>query len=278
MSGFYWLASYPKSGNTWLRMALRSLHNGGARVRFGDEDTWIPMASAREPFDSLLQLDSSDLTQDEVESLRPLFYMEQARLANQPLLRKVHDAWIHTPSGAPLFPPAVTLGAIYIVRDPRDVAVSYAHHASCSIDNAIAFLENPKASFASATRCLTAQLRQTMLTWSDHVASWLDAPGIRVLTVRYEDMLAEPKATLAQVARFCQINASPELISAATQATRFDVLQQTEQEQGFREKPPGMERFFRRGKAGGWCDSLTSEQANRIESVHREMMQRLQYT
>ncbi|HYP07359.1 MAG TPA: sulfotransferase domain-containing protein [Bryobacteraceae bacterium] len=277
MSAFYWLASYPKSGNTWLRMALRSLTTGGAPIRFEERESWIPVASAREPFDTLLELESSDLTQEEVDCLRPLFYIEQARLADQPLIRKVHDAWIRTAAGTPLFPPAVTLGAIYVVRDPRDVAVSYAHHACCSIDEAIAFLDDPNAAFASAKSYLTCQLRQTMLTWRGHAASWLDAPGIRVLTVRYEDMIADPEGTLAKVATFCRMGASAELIAAATQATRFDVLQRIEEEQGFQEKPPGMKRFFRRGQAGGWRDCLTSEQAARIVSAQGEMMRRLDY-
>lgn len=244
---------------------------------FDEEESWIPIASARDPFDSVMELESSDLTQEEIDCLRPMFYIEQARLAKQPLIRKVHDAWIRTRAGTPLFPPAVTRGAIYVVRDPRDVAVSYAHHACCSMDEAIAFLSDPNAAFASAKTYLTGQLRQTMLTWTGHVASWLNAPGIRVLAVRYEDMIAHPESTLAEVASFCGIDAGAELIEAATRATRFDVLQQTERDQGFREKPRGMKQFFRRGQAGGWRDSLSNEQANRIVSAHGETMRRLHY-
>lgn len=276
MSGLCLLASYPKSGNTWLRLALSSLSRGGAPPDFAKADNASFIASGRGLFDLRLDVESSDLTEDEVTALRPRFYEEAARRATEPMLCKVHDAWTRTPAGEPLFPPAVTVASVCIVRDPRDVAVSLAHHMDTGIDDAIAFLGDPDAAISAKPTGCTPQLRQTLLTWSGHVRSWLGADP-RPLLVRYEDMIADPAAALERVARHFGRDAAPEAVAKATAATRFDALRAAEERVGFLEKPWRAERFFRRGVAGGWRDTLTPAQAARIEDEHGGMMAELGY-
>ncbi|MFX4369970.1 hypothetical protein ABTA37_19770, partial [Acinetobacter baumannii] len=89
-------------------------------------------------------------------------------------LLKVHDAWLPTAAGEPLFPPEATAGVVCIVRDPRDVAVSLAHHLAVPIDAAIAMMADPDAQLARVERGLPLQLRQRLSTWSGHVEGWLD--------------------------------------------------------------------------------------------------------
>ena len=277
MTGFYWLASYPKSGNTWLRLALRSLRHGGSPVDFSKEESWIPNGAAREPFDQTLDIESSDLSAIETEILRPRFYEFLARSGDEPILRKIHDAYVPTAAGEPLFPPAVTSGVVYIVRDPRDVAVSFAHHRRSSIDNTIGVMQNPAAAMAYRAGDLAEQLRQRLLTWSGHVESWLDAPHLRRLVLRYEDMLASPFDSLARTASFLGWEADPAAVAGAVEATRFQRLKAEESRHGFRENPVGEGAFFRRGVAGGWRDTLSSEQVRRIERDHGRVMRRLGY-
>ncbi|MBF0371818.1 MAG: sulfotransferase domain-containing protein [Alphaproteobacteria bacterium] len=276
MSGFHWLASYPKSGNTWLRLALWALRHGRPGG-IGDVVGWIPVSGGRTAFDAMLDIESSDLEWAEVELLRPRFYEAMARQATEPMLRKVHEAWLRTPAGEPLFPPAVTLGAIYMVRDPRDVAVALSFHLDLSLDETIAFMADPAAGLFSKTTRLYRQFACPLLTWSLHVESWLDTPDVRVLAVRYEDMVADLPAELGRVARFLGWSAEPEAVAAAIEGSRFDRLRSEEERMGFYEKPPGMERFFRRGEAGGWRDTLTPAQAARIERDHGAVMSRLGY-
>ncbi|WP_269747040.1 sulfotransferase domain-containing protein [Elstera litoralis] len=178
MSGYHWLASYPKSGNTWLRLALSSLSRDGAPPDFAAKVGFAPIASNRSPFDLLLDVDSGDLTDDEAEALRPCFYELEARRHAEPQLRKVHDAWTLTSAGEPLFPPALTLGTLYIARDPRDVAVSLAAHLGMTVDEAIAAMAAPAATLARGGKRGKTQLAQRLLSWSAHVESWLDAPGM----------------------------------------------------------------------------------------------------
>ena len=277
MSGIFWLASYPKSGNTWLRLMLSSLERGGVAPDFSVSAGFAPIASGRHAFDEALGVASSDLTEDEITCLRPRLYEIQAAEAAQPLLRKVHDAWTLTPAGEPLFPPAATLGAVYLVRDPRDIAASLANHSGLDLDRAIAILGNPELTFARSRHRLDAQLPHRLLNWSGHVESWLLAPIPPPLLLRYEDMLDDPLAALRRVIAHLGWSAEDVVLRRAVAATRFDALRQAEEHNGFRGRPRQSKRFFRRGQAGGWRDELSADQAARINADHAAVMRRLGY-
>jgi hypothetical protein len=195
MNGFYWLASYPKSGNTWLRLFLESLAVGGNTVNINALSASGGHAASRSEFDRILDIESADLTDDEITLARPRQYEIEAGTAKSPMLRKAHDAWGRTPAGEPLFPPRLTLGAVYLVRDPRDVAVSLSYHLNQTVDQAIARMGNAKAEMEKARTRIPQQLPQRLLSWSGHVESWLAAP-ISLLALKYEDMQADPVARL----------------------------------------------------------------------------------
>ena len=271
MSCYHWLASYPKSGNTWLRLALASLSKGGQNLDFRSSELFAPIACDRAAMDEVADVDSAALTLAEEEAARPAFFRLEAAWLGKPQLRKVHHAWTRTAAGEPLFPPDVTASAVYVIRDPRDVAISLAHHHGSSIDAAIAFMDDPAAMLAGGSGYGSPQLRQRLLTWSDHARSWLASP-IQPLLVRFEDMLDTPANSLERVARHLRWNPSASAIAGAVEATRFDALQAQEERHGFRERTRAEVPFFRRGLAGGWRDSLTPAQRQRIEASHGEAM------
>lgn len=276
MTGFYWIASYPKSGNTWLRLALRELvqpnRRGGPRDRVG----FAPMASDRADIEEALDIDSSDFSRTELEALRPAAYRAMAMAASRPLYRKVHDARLDTAAG-PLFPPDVTLGSVYVVRDPRDVAVSWAHFAGMTMDAAVAMLCDPAAILLPSPGRPALAVAQRLTCWSGHARSWLDAPGRPCCLVRYEDMLADPAAVLGRVSRYAGIAHGAADIERAVETTRFDTLREREIAHGFDGGQAGTAAFFRSGRAGEWQTALNPLQVARIEAAHGEMMTRLGY-
>lgn len=275
MNGFFWIASYPKSGNTWLRLFLESLAAGGKPVDINALSI-CNGAAVRDAFDLILDMASADLTDDEITCARPRQYEIEARQAAAPLLRKVHDGWRMTPAGEPLFPVDLTLGAVYIMRDPRDVAVSLAHHMNQTIDKTITRMHNPLSVMEFARWRMPRQLPQFLGSWSQHVESWLDAP-VKVLPVTYEAMLTEPATTFGEIARFLGFEITSDMLESAIEAVRFNRLRAAEEVNGFAEKQPQTDCFFRRGIAGGWRDSLNSAQIARIEADHGPMMRRLGY-
>lgn len=292
MTRTIWLASYPKSGNTWFRMLVANLSaKDGKPVDINDLPERGGIASARGPFDHLLLIDSGLLTHDEVDSLRPRVYEELARGAqddeyDQPedaapvRFVKAHDAYTLTPKGEPLLAGNRGAdGAIVIVRDPRDVAPSLANHNRISIDDAITFMNDKKAGFCVNPKRQHNQLRQQLPGWSGHIASWLDQSDIPVHLVRYEDMQADTAGALRRALAFAGREAPDEEIRRAVAFADFTELRKQEQEKGFREapRPHAGGNFFRRGVAGGWRHELTADQVARIEADHAPMMLRLGY-
>jgi hypothetical protein len=286
-----WLASYPKSGNTWFRMLVANL---SAKDRPADINN-LPerggIASARGPFDYLTLIDSGLLTHDEIDAVRPRVYEELAAGApddeydkqeDLPPVRfvKVHDAYSLTPKGEPLLAGRRGAdGAIVIVRDPRDVVPSLANHNRTAIDGAIALANDRGAVYCAKPGRLDAQLRQKVPGWSGHIASWLDQRDLPVHLIRYEDLLADTFATFRAALAFAGRPASDADIRRAVAFADFAELRHQEQEKGFCElpKPHIGGSFFRRGEAGSWRGELTSEQVARIESAHAPMMRRLGY-
>lgn len=275
MGGIWWLASYPKSGNTWLRAFIATLVSGEPadinKMRFLGG-----MAGDRFAFDEALGIAATDLSLEQQTNLRPRAYEIGAAEAKHPLYCKVHDCYHLTPAGEPLFPAKQTHGAVYVLRDPRAVSVSLAHHTGRTIDDEIARMADAGAAFSNSPDGLDQQLQQQLGTWSQHVQSWLAAP-FPVHLVRYEDIHADPAAAFGAIARFLDLPHDAERIASAVAASSFSRLQAQERASGFVERPSNAAAFFREGRIDGWRAALTPEQAGRIVATHGDVMRRFGY-
>jgi aryl sulfotransferase len=270
-----WLASYPKSGNTWLRAVYSAWLTDAApdlnELRGG------AIAASRGTFDEALGVPSSNMTPDEVELMRPRADEVVAAEAREPMFRKIHDACVRGPGGEPIVSVAATRAALYVIRDPRDVAVSYAHHSGETLEWARRRLSDPGAAMSARTDRLEPQLRQRLGTWSEHVRSWVDDAPFPVAVVRYEDCAAAPVETFAAAFRFAGLDVDEEAVARAVDRAGFDRLKRAEQEHGFVERAPGAPSFFRRGRAGSWRDDLQADLAAAIADDHGEVMARFGY-
>ena len=275
---FGWLVSYPKSGNTWMRMMLSSLMSGGGSVDINAIDSRIGIATFAE-MDEFLGVESCELTREEIAIARPALHAAIAADHDEPLiLRKVHDRYWRTPSGGAAFVPDISRGAVYLVRDPRDIAVSYSHHRGSEIDRMIGQMADDDVALASATLRGKEQLPQPLGSWNGHVLSWLDQTEIPTLAMRYEDMLSAPTACLAKVAMHLGIDTAEAHLHAAVVATGFDILSIQENASGFRERQTSaMAAVFRQGRSGGWREQLSAAQADRIVDRHGAVMARFGY-
>jgi hypothetical protein len=271
------IASYPKSGNTWMRLALQACLNGGRIDALADLSVNGASTFGRLMFQRLMGLDPSHLTSAEFEEVLPEYLALMARQGRHVVLMKTHGA-ARMPSGKPMLRPAVARLVVHLVRDPRDVAVSWAHHRGRTIDEAIAMMADDTASLGDLHDPLQHSLPQHLGGWSRHVESWLDAPEyLRVLTLRYEDRLSDPLGTLALTARRAGVPHARAIVEAAVAATDFRRVAAMERSNGFRERPREASRFFRHGRAGGWRSVLTADQIARIERDHGTVMRRLGY-
>lgn len=288
---YWYLASYPKSGNTWCRLFISELRRlagldrvpPAAAAEPEDRHTW-PLAtgsivSSRYWLDDQLGIDSSDLHGSELDKLRGRVGHERALYSEAPRYHKVHDAFTSPDSaGQPVVPVQGCQGAVLMIRHPADVAVSLSTFFSWELERCVAFLLDDQAALCPSRHRGGDQVRQFLGTWTGHGASWVDQRRIPVLVLRYEDLLDDPAGQFCRLARFLRLPAEPDLIAAAIARTRFETLRsKEEQEGGFPERPAGCGRFFRSGRCGEGRERLTGDQLRRLSDTFAETLHRFGY-
>ncbi|MCP4153686.1 MAG: sulfotransferase domain-containing protein [bacterium] len=277
MKNIIWLASYPKSGNTWFRVFLANLLSDSdtpADINLLEE---TPIASSRMLFDDAVGIAAADLTHKEIDRLRPEVYEYLSNQAKTTLYLKIHDACTLVDKNQPLVPPAATRGALYFVRNPLDIAVSFANHSNTAIDRTIKIMNNENYCFCDEPGRLHNQLRQQLLSWSSHVLSWINAENIELLTIKYEDMINHTMETFSKAATFLGLSYSAAHIENALTFSHINELRRQEKENGFQEKFPSCKSFFSKGESGYWRNILNSRQVDTIISQHKDVMKRFGY-
>ena len=282
--GIVWIAAYPKSGSTWTRAVLTNyLRDDGEPASINSlVGQWG--ASARDKFDELIGIDSADLRPDELERHLPRFRELLAEALSvprpngrrQPHFAKTHEAYRSTVGGA-RFSRNGAAGLVYLMRNPLDVAVSYAHHLQLPIDQTMEWMNNPAADEAPAVRSIRRLLPNPLTTWSGHVSSWLEQKDLRTHAVRYEDLLADPHAGFGAIVRFAGLAWDEARLHRAVKHAAFSGLQAQEAEFGFGERQQTAPSFFRAGAAGSWRRALTRTQVQALVEAHGPVMDRLGY-
>jgi aryl sulfotransferase len=277
MKHIIWLASYPKSGNTWFRYFLLNLVEDTDQPVDIDRLQEIPVASSRSIFDEAVGIESSNLSDEEIDQLRPEVYKYISAATDEPCFLKIHDAYTYLMDGTPLVPAEATHGVLYFIRSPLDIAVSFANHSGISIDQAINRLNDQAHCFCNEPGRVDVQLRQRLLSWSGHVRSWTEAENLRLQLVRYEDMTYRPLETFTGAVRFAGLEKSQEQIKIALEFSHISELQNQEREKGFYEKSPACPSFFRKGEVGTWHGVLTHQQVETIIDKHKNVMKQFGY-
>jgi len=277
--GMIWLASYPKSGNTWLRLLLANLlapDDGPVDINRMGLDSRAMVA--RHVIEDVVPIDTGLLTLDEIERLRPRVCEAVGASATGTTFAKCHDPYRRNAAGEPILGRGAAAAALYVVRDPRDVAVSLAHHNGTSVGEAIRDLCSEHCLLASETRGLQDHVPQRLLGWSAHVASWLDQTDLPVHAMRYEDLLADPVASFAAAVDFLGLPATTAAVERAVRNADFAELQRQEGRAGFNERQSrSTAPFFRSGRAGAWTEALAPAEVETIVAAHGAVMRRMGY-
>jgi len=275
MGGIIWLASFPKSGNTWVRAYLHNLLRNPPKPAdinqldqfcYGESSTvWYRNLTGDTP--------SWEATTEEIAQIRHQGHQRMAGTSPDSVFVKTHN-YMGEWHDIPIHTMDVTNGAIYVVRNPLDVVLSFANHFGCTFDQAIDQMGDPK----SATNNTEEHIPEVLSTWSMHVKSWTVQKETRWLhIVRYEDMLDKPFKTFNKVARFLGLNPPKARVQKAIKFSSFKSLKAQEQKTGFKEASENASSFFRSGKKGQWRSVLSDEQIRRVISDHGEQMRRFDY-
>jgi len=268
-----WLASYPKSGNTWLRLFLFNyLFNP-------DKPAPINQAYRVGPSDAVAALyrkiakgnvDLSDLKTS--LKLRDQVIRAHSRNGADVNFMKTHNANMEA-YGQKLIPPALTRGAIYIIRNPLDMVVSFAHHYNSGMEDAAKAIGNP----AHTVSPDPSVVHQFIGSWSEHVRSWTEKASFEHHVLRYEDMIDDPETTFEGALRFLGAPDEKEKLRKAIRFSSFDESKKQEQKFGFVERSSGSKNFFRSGRVGEGRAVLPSSAIDRIISEHGDVMEKHGY-
>jgi sulfotransferase family protein len=273
MKSIVWLASYPKSGNTWLRVFLANyIYNAEKpvpinqihRIGLGDSNSKAYRAVTREAFDPTNVKQSLRIRPDVLKSITN----NQADIN----LVKTHCE-NGIAFGSVLIPPELTRSAIYIMRNPLDMIVSYASHYGNTMDGAIEGIGRKDNSLLGGGDTVY----QFLGNWSNHVIGWTKARKFPVLALRYEDMLKDPLDAFERVVHHIGLPYDRERLERSVRFSDFKILQEQESTTGFVENSDNQEKFFRSGKADQWKTELTDEQISQIIRDHGRVMKKFGY-
>jgi sulfotransferase family protein len=273
MGGIVWLASYPKSGNTWVRSFLQNLIvNPSTSVHINELSQFAYGDGQKYWYERAAGGSLEGMSPEAVMALTPKAHDLMTKSRPQSVFVKTHNS-LSQNWGVPYITAEATVGAIHIVRNPLDVVISLAHHFGFSIDEAIAFMNNPEAQTPEDEH----KLSQFYGTWSDHTMSWQKFNPQYIHRVRYEDLLLKPGPSFSAIAKFLGIKPPKNILNKAIKNASFKTLQAQEKKDGFLEKSDKAEMFFRSGKAGAWKTALSADQVKQLVEVHHDKMQEFGY-
>ena len=273
------VASYPKSGNTWLRSIISSLvYNPEGRFTFND----LKKVSLFSQFSNFKNLDNHQYHTDgnlNYNWISDNWIKAQKKInttKNEVVFFKTHS--VRGVVNKNFFTDeSVCLGFVYIIRDPRDVVVSLSKHMGIDINMAL-------KEMLSNTRRMTSfnKVNELVSTWKNNVDSWMQFRNVPRLVLKYEDMINDINTSILQIAEFLNnignlnLKMNNDLLKSIKISTSFKKLQLLEKNQKFDEATPHS-RFFRKGTSGGWKKILTNQQTKQIEDRLSIPMKHLSY-
>jgi len=268
------LASYPKSGNTWLRSLINN-YVYDEKVPLNQMAKTVPSDASAVTWESV---GLKDIAVDkEALKLRGQFYKKAAEYAgNRRFYLKSHSANL-TIDGNSLFDHKYLDKVIHIVRNPFDVLPSLAHHFGLNIEDAYELMTNDQNMMYEEGRKMYPEFQAS---WGLHTNSWLhygNEHPENYLFVRYEDLKLNPFTTLKKIMEFVEEDISEEKLVNAIYNSNFKVRKAEEEKDGFIERAAEDRQFFRKGQIGGFVDEVPRDIVEKLYEKYSEICKALSY-
>ena len=276
----FWLASYPKSGNTWVRMFWRSYFLPSNQVfslnKRGNMDLEVF------GFPTPQQLKDANIDHVNFENIAKNWITLQdiINLNGKLNFLKTHNGNFSM-NNYPFTNTDNTIGGIYIVRDPRDVVLSNANHFGVDNEESARMLIDMESyEIEDFDVEKKEKFRKSIMgSWSANYLSWKNYKGRKIHLMKYENLVENPKKAFTNMLEYMKsifpVNIDSDRVEKAVEETSFNKLQSMENKDGFIEV--GMGKFFRKGKVGEWKEKLDPKLAKQIEDHFRNEMIELDY-
>ena len=278
MDKIIWIASYPKSGNTFLRFLISSL------IYSDDGNFDFDIIKNIRQFDiykyfsfveNLNYADSKNL--DKLDIISKYWLEAQKKFFNveKKFIFKTHSANLKV-NGYNYTDENRTLGLIYIVRDPRDIVISYSHHTGTSIDHNINKLFDNKVTLLNSNN----RIKVILSRWDTHIKSW-SLLNVKKYIIKYEDLINNTEKHFLELIDFIrkdlkiQFKLNSKKFNNIIKNTSFKKLQENEKIIGFDEVYKG--KFFRKGLSKQWENILSEDQNIKIKKEFYITLKKFNY-
>ena len=292
MKKCFWITSYPKSGNTWLRLIIGGLFfTDNGKIENFEVLKKIPKIDTLKNFEFVKDISMedykiifSDKTFDEKMFLTYFKYSTEAQkkinlnggtfgfYKTHNARVKINDKFYTNEN--------TSLGFIYIYRDPRDIIISYSKYLGQKYDDTIEFMINGQLRNPQKNE---GRLPEIILNWGDHYNSWKKFNKVPSLFLKFEEIKENPAKEIYKIVNFFETNYNIEIknkdlrIENIIQTSDFNKLKQIEQESFFPENQDNSSIFFRKGSSDQWKDNLSDNQINLISNRFKSEMKELKY-
>ena len=275
-----WIASYPKSGNTWVRSFLSAYY-------FSDDGKFnfellkkIKQFPSKEFFD--IKLENVDDA-----SKNWLIAQKKIKKKKQTIFLKTHNIY-GAYKGNSFTSEEFTAGAIYIVRDPRNVLTSLMNHYSLNESEALKMINSIYRNLKDENDTDNYASYSFISSWANNYNSWKKSKNINTLFIKYEDLENDTYNTFTRIINFSnnlikkEKNIDDERFKSAIKTTSFDVLKKKEETEGFHEaayssKEKKIKTFFNLGNKNNYKKILKTETSKAIEEIFEKEMTELGY-
>ena len=275
-----WISSYPKSGNTYIRSFLASYYysdNG----KFSFDQLLKIHQFPNMKFSKFKALSKEDASKNWIFNQNSFFQKESLNLL------KTHNC-LFPYKGNEFTTGEETSGAIYIVRDPRNVITSLTHHYSLNYDQAFNYMINEDSSLLETSYEKDHSNFTFLSSWSNHYKSWKNNSYFKTLFIKYEDIEKKKEETFKKIILFVEslknnnIPINEKKFYNSIKSTNFTNLKNKELNEGFEEsvhsKKTGKKiNFFNLGFNNRWQKILPSDIKEKINRYFSEDLKALDY-
>ena len=272
-----WISSYPKSGNTYLRSFLSAYYfskNGEFNFNLLKNIKQFPNKN----FFSNKLNSFEEAVKNYVPAQKNIFESKKANFL------KTHNL-LGFYKGYPFTIPEYTLGAIYIVRDPRNVILSLMNHYSLSEKEALDFITDDNRDIHQDENDFAAY--SFLSSWAKHYTSWSTTKKYRKLLIKYEELKDNKYEIFRDIIVYVNTllnrteRVNKEKLKRAIESTEFNILKQKETKKGFvesaKDKKGKIKIFFNKGFENDWKNSISSKSIKKIEAKFYNEMVNLGY-
>ena len=275
-----WIASYPKNGNTYLRSFLASYYfskTGKFEFNLLNNINHFPGT-----------MYSNSKTNNATEASKNWIFLQEKYFEKDKLhLLKTHNSLIPY-NGNSFTTKKQTLGAIYIIRDPRSVIISSAHHYSLNYETALEYMSDPQKSLLVKSVDGDFANFTYLSSWSNHYKSWIKNSDFKILFIKYEDLEDNKYEIFRDIIIFIEtltkrnIKVDKEKLLESIKTTNFNVLKNKEKNEGFQESAYSKETgkkidFFNKGFNNRWQKILPDEIKKKADKAFKDDLIFLNY-